>query len=60
MTRPLRPLRHPRTLNEAFGPYADRTPLHEPVDTVGHPAVTVICTVLAVLSFLFIISGGLS
>ena len=55
----MRNLRHPRTLNEAFGPYADRTPISDPTTESGHVAVTIICTVLSVLLFLAIIGGAL-
>lgn len=55
----MRNLRHPRTLNEAFGPYADHTPISDPVTDAGHVWTTVICTVLSVLFFLAIVGGAL-
>lgn len=40
-------LKYPRTLNEAFGPYA-RGPIHDPVSDAGHSLLPLVCAVLLV------------
>ena len=55
----MQPLKHPRTLVEAFGPYADRGPIEDPVTDRGHIFVTVFCTALSLIFFGIVVGSAL-